>query len=216
MHAIVLMVLFFAASAVHGVIVTNIAFTPNPVTYLGPAVIGDAGDAWTPVSTLDGSSVVLPGGLTVAVTTDDQTIYATGVTFGGMEDILTNYAYAFGVPLTVTLGGLNPVLSYDLVPIASLDSYFDGSQKTATATGANSLSANLTNNSSTTSFVAGVNYVELLGVTPNASGQIVLTLQSDVGLNALQVSAIPEPSTFSLLGCALVIGLGIFRRPIRR
>lgn len=209
MRLISLLPMFLSAATIQAAAVVNIAFTDDPITYTGPAVVGDAGDAWVQVNTIDGSPFDLGSGLSVAVTGDDDTFYPTGVVFGGLGDILEDYVYAGGT-LTVTIGGLNPSSSYDIYPIASLDGYFDGSAKSVTATGLNMVNAAMTGLSSTTSFAEGVNYVALTSVTPTAGGQITITMGSDVGLNAIQV-AIPEPSTY-VLAVSAFLALLVARR----
>lgn len=193
------------------VFVTNVAFSDVPVSYTGAAAVGGASDTWATWIAGNESAASIGGGVSMEVTgADAAPYYNTGVFFAPYTPILTNYIYSPGT-LTLTFTGLNNLLTYDFTAIASLDLYFDGSAKSLSAVGFNTVNGVITNNSSIAPFTSGTNFITLAGITPTAGGQITMTLGADVGLNAVQITTIPEPSTYVLLGLGLA-SLAILRR----
>ncbi|HEX8309913.1 MAG TPA: PEP-CTERM sorting domain-containing protein [Chthoniobacteraceae bacterium] len=194
---------------------TNIAFNNDAeFSFTGPAVVGDSGDTWFQFTTVDAGPILVGDGISVTVSGSDGAFYG-GDSLTGFEPITKDEIYSGGT-LTITLSGLVISQSYNITGIASVDNYFDeggdgGNTKTFTATGTNTVSNTLFNNSSVDTFQDGVNYRTLAGVQPTAGGVITLTLKTDVSLNALQIVAVPEPTSV-LLGLVGVGMIGSLRR----
>ncbi len=175
---------------------TSFAFN-NDVSfaYTGAAAVGDPTDVWTNWSIGNTATpTLIANGISATVSGATDDIYYGATSFQTYGEILQQYIYSSGT-LTIVLSGLSPSQAYNITGIASLDYYFTDIPKTFFGSGLNSASATLTNNHLTNSFQSGVNFATLTGIQPNAVGEIVLSLTSDVGLNALQIiSAVPEPS----------------------
>lgn len=163
------------------------------------------GGTWAP------SPTASLGVFNVATATTDGIYYAT-------NDI----AYPAGI--TFKLGGLDTAKSYNFDLYAGRDSTTTRITK-YTVTGTNSTNGTLTT-SGTGIGIGGVNYnnfefLSLSNITPDGSGQIFVNLEGTTGglgyLNAMQVTAVPEPATSALLALSGVAFAGyIIRRRARR
>lgn len=109
--------------------------------------------------------------------------------------------------VNLTLGGLNPLLTYDFTLYGARGN--NGGDAIYTATGANSASGSIStilNNSD--------EIVSLSGIIPNSENEIVIVVSrvdedQTTALNFIQIDAIPEPSTALLGGLGL---LALLRR----
>ncbi len=188
---------------------TSFAFTTDTAfSYTGAAVIGEATDVWAQWTVGNAGPTPIANGISATVSGATDEIYYGGVTFETYSEILQQYIYSSST-LTIVLSGLDSSLFYNVVGIASLDDYFNADIKTFAAVGFNTVSGTLTNNSSATSFSSGVNFATLSSVQPTATGVITLTVATDVGINALQIAAVPEPSVIVMLS---FVGLGCLAR----
>jgi hypothetical protein len=193
----------------------NVAFTDNAFSYTGPLVIGDAGDPWTAFSSGSGTPQAIGGGLTLTATGTFYGYYDTSIPALPPLGATAEYLYSDST-LTFDITGFNPALTYDIYLVANLDSYFDGAGKNATATGLNSVGpVGITNDSSIVTLTQGTNWILLEDVQPTALGAISLVIGNDVGVTALQISAIPEPSTYALLAGLGALGFAAWRRSRR-
>jgi len=135
---------------------------------------------------------------------------------------------------TMTLSGLNPAITYDLELFSSYASGSGGrGSAIMTMTDANGAvegfnvfpdpdtslgtSVNWVTNIEGTNGAEG--WIGWFGMTPNASGEITLDIamgSDDINprgaLNAMQITAVPEPATYAALTGLLALGLVIWRR----
>lgn len=189
----------------------NVAFTDNGAfAYTGPLVIGDPGDPWTAFSVGNGTQTIATG-VDLTVSGADFAIYYDTAPALPPTDVTGEYIYASG-SLAFDLTGLDPAMTYDIYLVANLDGYFDGSARNVTASGLNAVGpVAITNDSSVLVLTQGANWILLDDVQPTALGAINIAVASDVGVTALQISAIPEPSAFAALA-----GLGALALVVRR
>jgi len=120
-------------------------------------------------------------------------------------------ANAPGGSLVLTLTGLDDALLYDITVGHGNDAASGNTDTTWTITG--------TAFSFTTDASVGANaYAQFSGVSTNGSGQIEITSAGAGGnlnisaVSGLYVAAIPEQSTYALIGGLLAMGLAINRR----
>jgi hypothetical protein len=147
--------------------------------------------------------------------------------------LLSGIVKATGTPVTLTWNGAAPGGDYDVYVYFSENGTGSYGQITAGSTtyyltepdGATETGpVTFTQGTNTTNLGASdplANYVEFKDLTPNSLGQILLTVTHDggsdgFGIAAIQLQAVPEPSTLvALLGLA-GIGLIVFIRRRRK
>ena len=68
------------------------------------------------------------------------------------------------------------------------------------------------------------NFAVVAGITPTAEGTITMTMTKDVTntngngffyLNAMEITVVPEPSTYALFGGLAILGFAIVRRRVK-
>jgi hypothetical protein len=198
--------------------------------YSGAAVLPAGGGVWNgveipnnggPISTLPATALVDSTGaassVTVAIDAFTTSSYQNTFDFSAdplLSDgfFLDNIGGTSG-PATITIAGLLANTQYDVVGFAGpdanlLNSGIDLNGNTATPS------------FTTSALVAGDTYVQFTGTT-DGSGNLILTWSRVGGgdfsfLSGLEfqdeTAAVPEPSTFALIGVAAVMGLGVAYR----
>lgn len=167
--------------------------------------VGYGGGTWAPSPTTN------LGVFNVATATTDGIYYVT-----------TDTNYPTGI--TFRLGGLDTSKSYNFDLYAGRDATNTRITK-YTVTGTNSANGTLTT-SGTGIGIGGSNYnnfefLSLSNIVPNGSGQIFVNLEGTTGgfgyLNAMQVTAVPEPATSALVALSSLVFAGyILRRRARQ
>ena len=183
-----------AAHAAHADVVYHVDFsTGGSPNFSGtPAtVLGAAGDTWNfIVPTGANSPKTIPttvlldstgaaSGATVTVGTHCSAYY-NNVTTGDYKDLLQDYIYLYNLvgagPTAITLGGLSPNSTYDLVGYTQVGTdqgmSWTVNGDTQTATGS----------ADTSSLTAGQNYTRFTQATTDADGKLIITW-SRIGTN---------------------------------
>lgn len=204
-------------------------FTPSPGTPAteseleGPG--GGLGTQWNQYQAASSSGTIVDS--TGADTTLSVTTNFTEGRGGnsGNLDVFHSTLTDFGRKQnrTVTISGLEADGIYDIWIMAYRDNgaaaerlggYWSTTNATSSPSGERLLSSYVTRNGST--FEEGVNYLLYENVVADGSGNIVFTgrggaatdpdFPEDVrlGLSALQISAVPEPSSLALVGLGLL------------
>jgi hypothetical protein len=216
-------VALLGAGRVSAQVVTNIDFNQNTGTnFSGQGAFADPGNNfWNGVTSTAGGSGFLASdgvtstGLSIAVSG------AAGIGTGGhpafADLLLFDYLFISSTsPVSFTISGLTAGAAYEF--------YF---YSQAGGSGATDRAAVFTLDGNTQSltgllagsFVEGTNFVKFQ-ITPSGtsvSGAFARDLANGSGeaeLNGLQIIAVPEPSTFALLACALGLAgaLGLRRQ----
>jgi hypothetical protein len=199
----------------------------------GAALLGAAGDQWNGISVNSGTGIPLinadGSASTVTMTFTSGGGYDVN-SFGGstpfastpydalMEDYLFNENIGEVIPQTITLSGLAANSIYNLVLYNAADVPGTGRTTFFTING-NTQSSTWDGASST--FIAGIDYVEFPSALSDASGNLVITYTGEGALegdiNGFQISAavVPEPQ-WSLWAFGLVTGMIIVRCRARR
>jgi hypothetical protein len=137
-----------------------------------------------------------------------------------MQDLLASKSVGGG---TITLNGLAANQTYNLVLYNAADQNVPGGR--ATDFTVNGVTQTSTWDGTTSTLVAGVDYVDYASATSDGSGNLVITfgpgsvggvLSSEGDLDGFQLMAVPEPSTWAMLAAGGVIMLLGYRRGFRR
>ena len=205
---------------------------PGP-TMSGAAVLGLAGDQWNGIDVNNGTGIPLTyangnnSPVTMTFTSGggyDVYSFSGSTPFAGtpydalMEDYLFNQNIGGVIPQTITLSGLAANSIYNLVLYNAADVPGTGRTTFFTING-NTQSSTWDGASST--FIAGIDYVEFPSALADASGNLVITYTGEGSLegniNGFQISAavVPEPQ-WSLWAFGLVTGMIIVRCRARR
>lgn len=142
--------------------------------------------------------------------------YSTGELTTTYGNLIFDYAYANGSSRIFHLTGLAVGQAYDLYLYSQGDSPNQGATFSLGAGTANQSSLSSTGTNFTT-FSEGANYVVFRNLQANGSGQVTITLATNPAttfgaLNGLQLTAIPEPSTYAALAGAAALGLAVWHR----
>ena len=228
--------LTLAAGSAHAATVYNVNFgadsvdkgilstQPNEITtgdnYVGAAPENTVNSTWVPISSfvtgqaLADSTGSTAAGATLTVSGNSSGAF-DGSTVAG-DKIFSSYYGGSGNLLTVTIDGLSPGASYDLVVYGAWrwNGTSNGSFSQTVGTGLsgafflNSVSGttiNLTAQPDTDPADNGAvtgNWVRFTGLMPDAGGQLAIQWNgSNDGFNGFQlINTVPEPTTTALLG----------------
>ena len=177
---------------------------PNPgPTMSGAAVLGTAGDQWNGISTGSGSGIPLiyANGSTSAVTMTftsgggyDVNDYGGSTPFASTpyNALMEDYLYNGGTIQTITLSGLAANSTYNLVLYNAANTAAAGRTTYFTVNG-NTQSS--TWNGSSSTFIAGVDYVEFASALSDGSGNLAITYtgngSAEGDINGFQIQAAP-------------------------
>lgn len=177
--------------------------------YIGPAVIGSAGDQWNLLGPASSTGVGLVDptgadqGMTLAWTADGDITSPFGSGFDSTQyiNLMQGYLYA-SASGSITVFGLQPNAAFDLFIYSQGDIAADGRMVHVNANGvfADTIAAN----ASTSTFILGQNYLELTG-NVDGTGQLNISftnLAGEANINGFQLDSTvgsPEPSTLALL-----------------
>jgi uncharacterized delta-60 repeat protein len=194
-------------------------------TMSGAAVLGAVGDRWNGIDTSSGTAIPLfyadgsNSPVTMTFTSGggyDVNSYGGSTPFAGTPygALMEDYLYNGGASQTVTLSGLTPRSTYDLVLYNAADGSGAG-RTTSFTVNTNTQSSTWIGSSNT--LIAGVDYVEFTSALSDSSGNLVITWSGNGAgegdLNGFQIQphpALPAPgldATFAGSGKTL-IGFG--------
>jgi hypothetical protein len=207
--------------AVAQVLVVNIDFNQTVGTYSGQGAYSDPGhNFWNGVTSTAGGSNFTASDGTTATTISASFSNVAGLGYGGVPtlapNLLADYLYVYtGATVTFTISGLTAGASYDF--------YF---YSVAGGSNTTDRSADFTFNGTTrnvtgrnvASFTEGTNYLRF-SVTPSGtslSGSFAVAAgNSEAELNGIQIvqlTAVPEPSTYAATAGALALAGAIVVR----
>lgn len=203
-------------------VVTNIDFNQNTGTnFSGQGAFADPGhDFWNDVtSTTGGSGFLASDGVTstgLSISVSGSNGIGTGGSAPFADLLLFDYLFVTSPsPVSFTISGLTAGQSYQFYFYSQAGG--SGATNRAAIFTLNGASQSLTGNLAG-AFVQGTNFV-LFQATPGGtslSGTFARDIANGSGeaeFNGLQIVAVPEPSTFALLACALgLAGALRFRR----
>lgn len=129
------------------------------------------------------------------------------------DEAFTDLVYGYGPnQLTVTFGGLNPLLTYNLRTYSLINESLANFDLTVTNGGGTIVRTNLNRAALYASASLSPNLI-FEGISPDGSGNIAATISSSAGVSfeAVVLEAIPEPSVAALLGLGMA-GLVLRRR----
>lgn len=210
--------IFFAALIAFGSVLLqaqliNVNFTlnssagsggPNPSpTMSGAAVLGAAGDQWNGISTGSGSGISL-----ISANGSNSSVTMTFTSGGGYNvndyggstpfastlynALMENYLYNNGTLQTITLSGLAASSTYNLVLYNAANTAAAGRTTYFTVNG--NIRSSTWNGSSST-FIAGVDYVEFASALSDGSGNLAITYTgagtAEGDINGFQIQAAP-------------------------
>ena len=177
---------------------------PNPgPTMSGAAVLGAADDRWNGIDASSGSGIPLiyANGSASAVTMTftsaggyDVNNYGGTTPFAGTpyDALMEDYVYNGGTPQTITLSGLVPNSTNNLVLYNAADVPAAGRITLFTVNG-NTQSS--TWNGSSSTLIAGVDYVDFNSALSDGSGNLVITWtgngSAEGDINGLQIQTVP-------------------------
>ena len=177
---------------------------PNPSpTMSGAAVLGAAGDQWNGISTGSGSGIPL-----IYANGSNSTVTMTFTSGGGYNvndyggstpfastlynALMENYLYNNGTIQTITLSGLAANSAYALVLYNAANTAAAGRTTYFTVNG-NTRSS--TWNGSSSTLIAGVDYVEFASALSDGSGNLAITYTgagtAEGDINGFQIQAAP-------------------------
>jgi aryl-phospho-beta-D-glucosidase BglC (GH1 family) len=174
---------------------------PNPgPTMSGAAVLGTAGDQWNGINVSSGSGISLinADGSSSAVTMSFTSGggYDTGgsTPFAGTsyDALMEDYLYNDGISQIITLSGLVPNSSYNLVVYNAAD--FNAAGRTTYFTVNGNTQSSVWNGASNT-LIAGVDYVDFPSALSDGSGNLVITYtgngSTEGDIDGFQIQAAP-------------------------
>jgi hypothetical protein len=182
-----------------------------------PATGGDEG-ANTIVNPYLVSNLIASDGVTpttIDVSLSSGWFRAFNGTATGINDLQQEWVFAdLGHLATLTVGGLDTSLSYDLYLVCSA-----GNQPTDYTIGTTTRNATgIYSQSDISLWTEGAQYVLFSGIAPDGSGNIAIGVQDGAApitgngnIAAMQIVSVPEPST-SLLLLGSLVGLALRRR----
>jgi len=152
-------------------------------TMSGAGVLGAADDRWNGIDATNGAAIPLfyangsNSPVTMTFTSGggyDANSYGGSTPFAGTpyDALMEDYLYNGGAPQTITLSGLVPRSTYDLVLYNAADAA--GAGRTTFFT-VNTNTQSSTWNGSSNTLIAGVDYVEFTSALSDGSGNLVIT-----------------------------------------
>lgn len=174
-------------------------------TMSGAAVLGAAGDHWNGVDASSGTGIPLiyangsNSPVTITFTSGggyDVHSYGGSTPFAStpFDALMEDYLFSGGVTQAVTLSGLVPNSTYDLVLYNAAD--VSGAGRTTYFTVNSNLQSSTWNGSSNT-LIAGVDYVEFTSALSDSSGNLAITWSgngsAEGDLNGFQIRFKPGP-----------------------
>ena len=190
---------------------TNNAYPDTGDRRLGPtmsgaAVLGAAGDQWNGIDVSSGTAIPLiyatgsNSPVTMTFTSGggyDVNSYGGSTPFAGTpyDALMEDYLYNSGVPQTVTLSGLAPKSTYDLVLYNAADIFAAGRTTYFTV---NTNTQSSTWNASSNTLIAGVDYVQFTSALSDSTGNLVTTWtgngSAEGDLDGFQIQLEPGPT----------------------
>jgi aryl-phospho-beta-D-glucosidase BglC (GH1 family) len=183
----------------------------------GAAVLGAAGDQWNGIDASTGSGIPLiyASGNISPITMSFTSAGGYNVNdYGGSTPfastpynaLMQNYLYNGGTPQTITLSGLAPNSTYRLilysaanVPAAGRTTYFT----------VNSITQNSTWNGASSTFIAGIDYVDFISALSDTNGNLAVswtgTGSAEGDVNGFQLQAVPFAINAGYFGTNVVI-----------
>jgi len=216
--------------------------SPGP-NQSGAAFIGSAGDTWNGIADSQLTFATYPSGITasgIALNYADGT--SSGVTMSltgdgtynanepnwGNTSAFTTTASPYSnlmqdliygnTAKSITLSGLAANQLFDLVLYNAGDQNVPGGRTSSFTV--NGVTQTSDWDGTTSTLVAGVDYVQYLTALSDGSGNLAVTFGPGAGasegdLDGFQLQAVPEPSTWAMLAAGGVMLLG-YRRSLRR
>jgi len=215
-------------------------------TMTGAAVLGSAGDQWNGFGDsaftfanypggMSGSGLALnyangsASGVTMSLTADgsynaNEPVWNNHSPFttaaSPYANLMQDLIYA-NVPQTLTLSGLAPNQAFNLVLYNAGDQNV-GAGRTSTFT-VNGVTQTSVWDGTTSTLVAGVDYVDFASATSDGTGTLVINYGVPGGSDGLEtdldgfqlLSSVPEPTTLACLAVAGTMGL-VWRRRLAR
>jgi alpha-tubulin suppressor-like RCC1 family protein len=179
---------------------------PNPgPTMSGAGVLGAAGDQWNGINVNSGTgiSLIYADGSSSPVTMTfssgggyDANSFNGSTPFAATsyDALMEDYLFNGGTPQTITLSGLAPVSFYNLVLYNAGDAAAAGRITIFTVNGNTESSAW---NASSSTLIAGTDYVEFKPALSDASGNLVITWtgngSAEGDINGFQLQSVPMP-----------------------
>ena len=172
------------------------------VAYTGLGPSSDTGTYWNNPG-LNGTLTGLKNssGATMNVSYTAAGAYSTYSTGANPATLLSEYSFVNPGTMTFTFGGLTLGTSYDLYAIMNSNTI---GRATAFTVGGTSQAVTTQPNFATVSVTATTTYAEFVGLTPNVSGQIIVTASSgsasfaEVDVNGFQLIPVGLPVSGSL------------------
>lgn len=173
----------------------------------GAAVLGAAGDQWNNINVNTGAGIPLicsngsNSPVTMTFTSGggyDANSFGGSTPFAGTpyDALMEDYLFNGDIPQTITLSGLAPDSFYNLV-------LYNAADQGATAAGritlftVNSNTQSSAWNASSSTFIAGTDYVEFKPALSDASGNLVITWtgngSAEGDINGFQLQSVPFP-----------------------
>ncbi len=175
---------------------------PGP-TLSGPAVLGTAGDQWNGINTSSGTgvSLIYANGSNSPVTMTftsaggyDANSYGGSTPFAGTpyDALMEDYLFNGGTTQTIMLSGLAANSKYNLVLYNAAD--VPGAGRTTWFT-VNGNTQGSTWNGSSSTLIAGIDYVEFTSAMSDGSGNLVITWtgngSAEGDINGVQIQSVP-------------------------
>ena len=213
---------FAMAAAAQAQVLIDMQFSGG-TSQTGAAVVGSGGDQWNksgngsgPLALNDVSGTA--SGVTLNWSAGGSFGSGNGFTGTAYENLMTNYLYSVSTTSTLTLTGLTPSSTYNLYLYSQPASDGGGRRVAFTPTGLITYGTQTTASANPvlSAFVLGTNYLEFLGLAPDAGGTLTISYVNfgalpEADLNGFQIQVVPEPGTWALLALT-----GTFFMVIRR
>jgi sugar lactone lactonase YvrE len=209
-------IIFFTAGVLHAQLI-DVDFNndsygathggPNPgPTMSGAAVLGAAADQWNGISASSGSGVSLfyangsASGVTMTFTSGggyDAYSFSGSTPFAGTayDALMEDYLFNSGVAQTITLSGLAANSAYNLVLYNAGDNAAAGRKTMFTVNGTTQTSVW---NATSSTLIAGVDYVDFTAALSDGSGNLVITYtgngSAEGDINGFQIQGPPGPA----------------------